>query len=486
MKKLIVFLILFVSLFVARTDAAKLRENGATSVIEYFVFRDKTTGVIDTGVTIANIDTYYIEEGALISSKTDIAAHAAGDDAWDATEQGYHMGYGVYRIDWENAAFDGGVGTSVQLIAFDGDGGAFAEVMEIQLSAPVDSVLVVGATPLSAANIEAEALDALQSTNLDHLIPVAGAVETSGSNSTTQVQTDLAEATNDHYDVMTILFTSNAEAGQSRLITGYTGSSGTVSWNAALTGTPADGSTFIILAAGTTADAVWDEILTGSSHNISTSAGKRLRQIEEAFVHANGTIATVTNGHTFTLDAGAVATADYYIGDRLQLVEGTGAGQSRIIVAYTSGKVVTLDSNFTTNPNTSTLYEINAADVHVSLSDADQAQGFVATYTNTTTITLDAGAVATTNYYLGSLINFTHGTGAGQVRKITGYTNGRVVTMAPALAAAVDTTTVWHVQAASSVSAAAISDAVWDEAGADHNTFGTSGWLLNLIKDLTF
>ena len=291
---------------------------------------------------------------------------------------------------------------------------------------------------------------------LGSLVVTQGAVETSGSNSSTQVQTDLAEATNDHYDVMTILFTSGAEAGQSRLITGYTGASGTVSWNAALTGTPADDVTFMIIAAGTTADAVWDEILTGASHNITNSAGKRLRQIEEAFVHASGVIATVTNGHTFTLDAGAVATADYYVGDRLQLIEGTGAGQSRLIVAYTSGKVVTLDSDFITNPDTSTLYEINAADVHVSLSDADQAQGFVATYTNTTTITLDAAAVATTDYYLGSLIVFTHGTGAGQVREITGYTNGRVITMSPALATALDTTTVWHVQAA--VSAAVIVD----------------------------
>ena len=202
--------------------------------------------------------------------------------------------------------------------------------------------------------------------------------------------------------------------------------------------------------------AVWDELLTGSSHNIATSAGKRLRQIEEAFVHASGVIATVTNGHTFTLDAGAVATADYYVGDRLQLVEGTGAGQSRVIVAYSAGKVVTLDSDFITNPDTSTLYEVNAADVHVSISDADQAQGFVATYTNTTTITLDAAAVATTDYYTGSLIVFTHGTGAGQVREITGYTNGRVVTMSPALATALDTTTVWHIQAA--VSAAVIVD----------------------------
>lgn len=196
-------------------------------------------------------------------------------------------------------------------------------------------------------------------------------------------------------------------------------------------------------------DNVWDEPLTGSSHNVATSSGRRLRQVEEAFVHANGTIATVTNGHTFTLDAGAVATADYYIGDRLQIVEGTGAGQSRIIVAYTSGKVVTLDSDFTTNPDTSSLYEVVAADVHVSVSDADLAEGFVATYTDTVTITLDTTiAVATTDYYLGQMIVFTHGTGAGQSRIITGYTSGRVVTMAPPLTTALDTTTTWHIVAA--------------------------------------
>ena len=345
MRKILVLLIL---LFCAvPTDAIHIT-NDNNSNITYFVFRDKTAGTVDTGVTVTNIDCYYIEDGALISAKFDVTAHANGDDAFD-DEEGFHMGYGVYRIDFPDVAFDGGVGTRVQLIAIDGDGGAFTEVMEVELSA--------------------------------------------------------------------------------------------------------------------TAGGVWDEPLTGSSHNISTSAGKRLRQIEEAFVHASGTIATVTNGHTFTLDAGAVATADYYIGDRLQLVEGTGAGQSRLIVSYTSGKVVTLDSNFITNPNTSTLYEINAADVHVSISDADQAQGFVATYTDTTTITLDAAAVATTDYYKGSLIVFTHGTGAGQVREITGYTNGRVVTMSPALATALDTTTVWHVQAA--VSAAEIVDEVWAKAMTD-------------------
>lgn len=218
---------------------------------------------------------------------------------------------------------------------------------------------------------------------------------------------------------------------------------------------------------------VWDARLTGSSHNVATSAGKRLRQIEESIVFASGTISVVTNGHTFTLDSGAVATADYYHGARLQIIEGTGAGQSRIIVGYTSGRVVTLDSDFIINPDTSSLYEIDSADVHVAVSDADLAEGFVATYTNTTTITLDAGAEATTDFYLGELIIFTHGAGAGQVREIMGYTSGRVVTMSPALITALDTTTTWHIQAA--VSIAEIVDEAWDESQADHVASGSFG-----------
>ena len=221
------------------------------------------------------------------------------------------------------------------------------------------------------------------------------------------------------------------------------------------------------------ADAVWDEVLTGATHNVASSAGRRLRQLEQVFVLANGTIATATNGHTFTLDTGAVATADYYIGARLQITEGTGLGQSRLIKAYSVGRVALLDSDFTVTPDNASLYEVVAADVHVSLSDADLASGFVTTATSTTTLTLDTGAVATTDYYVGEMIVFTHGTGAGQAREITAYTSGRVVTMSPALVTAVSTDTVWHIAVA--VSIPEIVDEIWDEAQSDHTTAGSMG-----------
>ena len=75
MKKPILSLIILVLCVPVQ---AILVENGATSVITYFVMRDQTAGTVDTGVTVANIDTYYVEEGALISAKTDLAAHANG------------------------------------------------------------------------------------------------------------------------------------------------------------------------------------------------------------------------------------------------------------------------------------------------------------------------------------------------------------------------------------------------------------------------
>ena len=84
----------------------------------------------------------------------------------------------------------------------------------------------------------------------------------------------------------------------------------------------------------------------------------------------------------------------------------------------------------------------------MSVSDADLAQGFVNTATSTTTITLDAGAVATEDYYNGERIVFTHGAGAGQSREVKDYTSGRVLTMDPALITAVGTDTVWHIMTA--------------------------------------
>ena len=57
-------------------------------------------------------------------------------------------------------------------------------------------------------------------------------------------------------------------------------------------------------AAAEIADAVWDEILTGATHNIATSAGRRLREILEVQVYEGGHVWVDTVN-------GAAGTADY-------------------------------------------------------------------------------------------------------------------------------------------------------------------------------
>lgn len=111
-------------------------DNGDTDVITYFLMRDRTAGTVDTGITIANLEMYYIEDQAAISADVFVGAHGAVTDAHTDGEC-IHIGFGFYRIDWPDAAFDGGDGKRVQLIVVDGDGGAFTEGMEIQLGASV-------------------------------------------------------------------------------------------------------------------------------------------------------------------------------------------------------------------------------------------------------------------------------------------------------------------------------------------------------------
>jgi hypothetical protein len=74
---------------------------------------------------------------------------------------------------------------------------------------------------------------------------------------------------------------------------------------------------------------------------------------------ASGTVASTT-GTTTTLDSGAVATASYYLNARLVITTGTGAGQERLITAYSAGRVAT-HAAWTTNPTSSSTYEIQPA-----------------------------------------------------------------------------------------------------------------------------
>ncbi len=488
-------------------------DSTSQSLYVYFVDDDGGTapGEPTTGLLFSDIETggsaSYMRQGAArvdFTLKTLANAASAYDAGGFLLVDDTNMP-GLYRVDVPDAALATGVAFAVfQLVAAGAKNTVMRPLREDisqlgadwinagRLDAILDARMAEASIATTGGAVDVVTLVDTTTTNTDvrgtdsaataaSLAVLTNAfVLTSAVIETVTSQTQLvlpatADAVEDnayHGAIAVLIDDGDANNKSFQVIEGYTASTRTVTLARAPTFTVTTSDVITILAT-TDAGGVWDMALTGAKHNLSTSAGKRLRQLEEAFVHASGTIAAVGSGHSITLDTGAVATADYYIGDRLQITEGLGAGQSRLIKAYTSGRVATLDSDYTVNPDTASLYDVVAADVHVSLSDADLASGFVTTATSTTTLTLDAGAVATTDYYVGEQIVFTHGTGAGQSREITAYTSGRVVTMSPALTTAVSTDTVWHIQV--TVSIPEIVNEIWDEDPGDHQTADTFG-----------
>ena len=98
------------------------------------------------------------------------------------------------------------------------------------------------------------------------------------------------------------------------------------------------------------------------------------------------------------------------------------------------------------------------------------------------TITLDAGANATDNYYKNLILGILSGTGAGQGRIITAYVGAtKVATVNTAWVTQPGADSVFvllpfdAIPGATAPTAGEVADAVWDEAQADHVTAGTFG-----------
>jgi len=86
-------------------------EENTTDVITYFDLVDPSTGLPETGLTIANLDATYTRDGAA-AVKADLTALAAIDSA-HGDNKAYEVDStncpGLYRVDWPDAAFQMGV-----------------------------------------------------------------------------------------------------------------------------------------------------------------------------------------------------------------------------------------------------------------------------------------------------------------------------------------------------------------------------------------
>lgn len=118
-----------------------------------------------------------------------------------------------------------------------------------------------------------------------------------------------------------------------------------------------------------------------------------------------------------------------------------------------------------------------AADTGLQTTRSNTAQAGGAT-----SITLDASASATTDYYINQLIYITGGTGVGQAKFCTAY-NGttKVATVNSAWATNPDNTSTFAIipfdaiPGATAPTAAAVADAVWDESRSGHVASGSFG-----------
>lgn len=99
----------------------------------------------------------------------------------------------------------------------------------------------------------------------------------------------------------------------------------------------------------------------GFSLDLQDSAGTNvgsMRGFVTGLATRTGT-AQAGGASSITLDSGASATDNYYNGDIILIVAGTGVGQSRVITAYVgSTKVATVNASWSTNPDSTSRFVI--------------------------------------------------------------------------------------------------------------------------------
>ena len=270
---------------------------------------------------------------------------------------------------------------------------------------------------------------------------IDGSVNDPGA-STTVFITNLAESRNDFYNDQYIRFTDGNLQGHVRIINDYDGGTGTITTNEPMIEAPDNGINFEILPVHIhpikqIVDSVWDEVLTGSTHNIKNSTGKRLRDLSSLSIHEGTAQGPAANGNQIQLDLAASSTDGSYDPSMITIRDGTGVGQTRLIYQYDGAtRTATVDRNWKVEPDVTSEFVIfsNAGREHVN-------EGLVQAGT-INTITLNALASSLDDVYNYQTIFLRSGTGEDQTALVIAY-NGttKVATIEGEWAVIPDTTT---------------------------------------------
>jgi hypothetical protein len=111
-------------------------------------------------------------------------------------------------------------------------------------------------------------------------------------------------------------------------------------------------------------DLIWDEPLTGATHNVATSSGKRLRQttafqqIDSTVIDASATTTTFVTGLTSSVD-------NFYNDSMLVFTDGALAGQVRAIYDYIGAtKTIVLEEALTSAPVNGVAFAVVSLHIH--------------------------------------------------------------------------------------------------------------------------
>lgn len=229
--------------------------------------------------------------------------------------------------------------------------------------------------------------------------------------------------------------------------------------------------------------AVWDEPLTGATHNLPTSAGRRLRALSSAVIYEGEVVGPGVNGNQVILEAGAADYDGAYDPATISITEGAGIGQTRNILEYEGAtRTATVDRDWKVLPDNTSIFVIlgNAGREHVN---EGLARGGSAN-----TIKLNPAASTVSGSYVGEIVFIRSGTGQDQSRPVISYDGPtQTATMEHDWHTVPDTTSAYvmlphHVHLVNH-----IVDAVWDANIPDYqipNSAGLQqGQLLKLSKN---
>jgi hypothetical protein len=126
---------------------------------------------------------------------------------------------------------------------------------------------------------------------------------------------------------------------------------------------------------------------------------------------ASGTVTAVTSTTVFAVAADASTTDSFYVGCSITIVDGTGAGQTRLISVYTGAtRTVTVSAAFTTG--------LVAASSRYIIANKGTTGAFAAGAAASVTLAATPAKNTLTGAYVGATIVVTSGTGIGQARLV--------------------------------------------------------------------